>query len=118
MKLRIHADSIRLRLKQSEVKALVEGREVVETCPTAPVALTYALRPDATVEALTARSDGARLTLHIPAGWLANWDTDARVGFESADGAILLQIEKDWKCTNPASAKDNEDCYENPVACE
>lgn len=117
MKLRIHADSIRLRLKQSEVKTLVAGGEVVETCPTAPVPLTYALRPDPAVETLVSRSDGTRLTLHVPAAWLANWDTDERVGFSSTDGAIQLLIEKDWKCTSPVTPAENEDCFENPNAC-
>ena len=118
MKLRIHADSIRLRLKQSEVKLLVEGGEVVEICPTLPVPLTYVLRPDAAAETLVSHSDGTRLTVNVPASWLRNWDTDSRVGFESADGAIQLLIEKDWKCTNPTSPKDNEDCFENPVECQ
>lgn len=117
MKLRIHADSIRLRLKQPEVKSLVEGREVVETCPTLPVPLTYVLRPDPAVAALAAHSDGACLTIRVPSAWLAGWDTDSRVGFESNDGVIQLLIEKDWKCANPSTPKDNEDCFENPVAC-
>lgn len=117
MKLRIHADSIRLRLKQSEVKALVEGREVVESCPTLPFALTYGLRPVSGIDALSAECDGARLTLNVPSQWLAGWDTDARVGFEGQSGPLQLLIEKDWKCANPASPKDNEDCYDNPVEC-
>ena len=117
MKLRIHADSIRLRLKQSEVKALVEGREVVETCPTVPVALRYSLCANPAVTSLVAHSDGMQLKVHVPAGWLAGWDTDERVGFESTGGGIHLLIEKDFKCSLPASPNDNEDCYENPVAC-
>ena len=117
MKLRIQAGSIRLRLKQSDVKALVEGGEVVETCPTAPVALRYSLCADPAVTTLVAHSDGLRLQVHVPAGWLAGWDTDERVGFESTGGGIHLLIEKDFKCSLPASPNDNEDCYENPVAC-
>ena len=116
MKLRIHADSIRLRLKQSDVKALVEGGEVMESCPTVPAALTYALRPDAAATQLTASFEGSRLTVTIPASWLTGWDANERVGFESTDGLHIL-IEKDFKCTVPASPKDNEDCYENPVNC-
>lgn len=118
MKLRIHADSIRLRLKQSEVKTLAEGGEVVETCPTLPVAMQYALRPDAAAPGLRASADGARLTVLIPSPWLAGWDSDDRVGFEDTTGPIHLLIEKDFKCANPSSPKDNDDCYENPVACE
>jgi len=117
MKLRIHADSIRLRLKQGEVKALTEGREVAEICPTKPVALTYVLRPDAEAGAIRAESDGARLTVVLPAAWLAGWDTDGRVGFEGDADGIHLLIEKDWKCTNPGEPKDNDDCYENPTVC-
>lgn len=118
MKLRIHADSIRLRLKQSEVKTLAEGGEVVETCPTLPVAMQYALQPDAAASALGVTADGARLTVHIPAAWLGGWDTDDRIGFEDTKGPIHLLIEKDFKCANPSTPKDNDDCYENPVACE
>ena len=117
MKLRIHADSIRLRLKQSEVRTLEQGGEVSETCPTAPFALTYALRPDPDAAGLTAECDGARLTLRIPAAWLPGWEQDTRVGFASSGGPIELLVEKDWKCSNPASAKDNEDCFDNPVPC-
>jgi hypothetical protein len=78
--------------------------------------LVYALRPDTTATALRVHSDGTRLTVHLPAAWLLGWDTDERIGFESSEGLHLL-IEKDFKCSLPASPKDNEDCYENPVNC-
>ncbi|MFN0102456.1 MAG: DUF7009 family protein [Bryobacteraceae bacterium] len=117
MKLRIHSGSIRLRLKQSEVKALIDGSEIVEICPTLPVPLTYALRSDPEIDRLVAHSDANRLTVKIPAAWLVDWETDSRVGFESTEGAIHLLIEKDWKCTNPSTPQDNEDCFDNPVAC-
>lgn len=113
----MHAGGIRLRLKQSEVKALVEGREVVETCPTLPTPIVYTLRPDAGAAAITADCANGALTLHVPAAWLAGWDMDTRVGFESQAGALQLLIEKDWKCSSPAQPADNEDCYENPVTC-
>ena len=113
MKLRIQAGGIRLRLKQSEVRALVEGGEVVEMCPTLPVALQYALRPDTGVTDLAAEFDGGRLTVRIPAQWLIGWEGDERVGFASAG----VLIEKDFKCAQPSAPADNEDCYENPVAC-
>ena len=113
MKLRIQAGSIRLRLKQSEVKTLAEGGEVVERCPTLPVALEYALRPDADVSDLAAEFDGGRLTVRIPAQWLIGWEGDERVGFASAG----VLIEKDFKCAQPSAPADNEDGYENPVTC-
>lgn len=76
------------------------------------------MRPDAAASALGVSADGARLTVHVPAAWLAGWDTDTRVGFEDSTGPIHLLIEKDFKCANPSMPKDNDDCYENPVACE
>lgn len=115
MKLRIFTGSIRLRLKQAEVKALAEGREVTESCLTLPVPLTYTLRPDATAAALTAQHDGSRLLLTVPAAWLDGWETDSRVGFESVYDGLQLLIEKDWKCAHPATPADNEDCFDNPV---
>jgi hypothetical protein len=117
MKLRIHAGSVRLRLKQSEVKALAEGREVTEVCPTLPVGLRYTLRPDAAAAEMTCTSDGAGLTVLVPAGWVAGWDVEERVGFHSESGGVAVLIEKDYKCAHPATEIDNEDCYENPVAC-
>lgn len=117
MKLRIHGGSIRLRLKQSEVKDLAEGREVVEFCPTLPVALTYALRPDPSISALAAHSEGGRLTVLVPTPWLLNWETDDRVGLEGEAGGVQLLIEKDWKCSSPSFPQDNEDCFENPNEC-
>lgn len=116
MKLRIQANSIRLRLKQAEVKTLVEGGEVLEECRTAPDSLIYALRPTAEA-AMSATFASGRLTVHLPAEWLANWDTDDRVGFTGTDGGLELLVEKDWKCMNPAAPSDNEDCFENPVGC-
>ncbi|MBM3757948.1 MAG: hypothetical protein FJW38_28695 [Acidobacteria bacterium] len=113
MKLRIQSGSIRLRLKQAEVRALSEGGEVREGCPTLPTPLTYALRPSAG-ESLAASNEDGRLTVHIPSAWLTGWEADSRVGFESNEGGLHLLVEKDWKCTNPADPKDNEDCFENP----
>ena len=113
MKLRIQAGSIRLRLKQAEVRSLAEGREVSEDCPTLPTPLTYVLRPSAAAD-LSASNDDGRLTVRIPSEWLKGWETDSRVGFESNEGGLQILVEKDWKCTSPADPKDNEDCFENP----
>lgn len=110
----MQAGSIRLRLKQAEVRILAEGNSVVETVETAPVPLTYVLRPDPEIDSLTARFGGATLTISVPARWLTGWDTDGRVGFDGTDGNLGLLIEKDWKCINPAQPEDNEDCFENP----
>jgi hypothetical protein len=110
MKLRIQSDSIRLRLKQAEVRALAGGGEIRETCSTL---LSYALRPSAGTD-LSATSEAGLLTVHIPSAWLQGWETDSRVGFESNEGGLHLLVEKDWKCTNPADPRDNEDCFENP----
>lgn len=110
MKLRIQSGSIRLRLKQTEVRTLAEGGEVREVCSTL---LSYALRPSAAAN-LSATNDSGCLTVHIPAAWLQGWETDSRVGFESNEGGLQILVEKDWKCTNPTDPKDNEDCFENP----
>lgn len=113
MKLRIQSGSIRLRLKQAEVRSLAGGGEVSEVCPTLPAPLVYTLRPSDAAELSASNSDG-RLTIHIPSAWLKDWETDSRVGFESNEGGLQILVEKDWKCTNPADPKDNEDCFENP----
>jgi hypothetical protein len=114
MKLRIHADSIRLRLKQGEVKTLVEGGEVTESCPTVPLPLVYALRPDPAASALSVSHAGGRLTVHLPSAWLPGWDADDRVGFSGNEEGLEILVEKDWKCAHPASEKDNADCFANP----
>jgi hypothetical protein len=114
MKLRIHGGSVRLRLKQSEVKAVSEGREVSEECPGV---LRYGLRPEAGLAGFRCEREEGGLTVLVPAEWVAGWDVDERVGFGGEAGAVAVLIEKDYKCAHPATEGDNEDCYENPVAC-
>lgn len=118
MKLRIHASSIRLRLKQSEVAALVAGSPVSENCGVDGGGFSYALLPDPMAQELNARIQDSRLTIHVPGSWLPGWDTDDRVGFTATDGAVEVRIEKDFKCAHPDDLGDNEDCYENPNLCE
>ncbi|MBM3787485.1 MAG: hypothetical protein FJW30_24270 [Acidobacteria bacterium] len=111
MKLRVTSDSVRLRLKQSEVRTLVQGREVAESCAGL---LSYSLVPFDGAQ-LRATGSNGHITIQVPAGWLPDWDTDTRVGFETSENGFRILIEKDWKCTAPSNPKDNDDCYENPT---
>lgn len=114
MKLRLHEDSIRLRLTQSEVAALVQGGEVQHTCPTAPAPLVTILQSNSQASAITAAHDGSRLLIQVPSPLLAGWDADSRVGFAQSHGPLQILIEKDFRCAHPSDPAENKDCYPNP----
>lgn len=117
MKLRIRGNSIRLRLVQSEVAALREGRAVEERVALEPAALVYSIER-ARGPRVTARFEVegavARLVIEVPDAILSDFcDTD-RVGFDTQDGALKILVEKDWQCLAPRDEDDPNDAYPHP----
>ncbi len=116
MKLRVRANSIRVRLTQSEVAAFREGVVVEESVALAPSRFSYAIS-HAAVPRVSARlavgSGGARLAIEVPTAIATDFcDTD-RVGFDAQDGDVKVLVEKDWQCLAPRD-EDSEDAYPHP----
>ena len=125
MKLRLQANSVRLRLKQGEVKRLVEKGVVVESIRFFPgrEALAYRLELSESVAVPTARLKGSEVVVEIPGAAARRWAADAtQVGIEAMQPAgadtehgLTLLVEKDFACLD-GSDEQNADTFPNPLA--
>lgn len=120
MKIRISGNSIRFRLKQTEVKRFAEDGEIKEE-------ILFGMLPaDKLSFILKARnSDSFEITwesnivmLQVPADVWAEWTNTDLVGFEKEiitgkGQTITILVEKDFKCLDGTDV-DNEDAYPNP----
>ncbi len=115
MKLRLRANTIRLRLLKGEVDHLAQGHTIVETLPT-PRPFHFAVHPSH-VEDLTATFNEDTLTIEVPRDWAANWaSNDEEVGRSAKTSNLDILIEKDWSCTTVRDSAEDRDTYPNPTA--
>ncbi len=125
MKLRLQANSLRLRLRQGEVKRLIETGAVEEAIRFFPgsEALTYRLELSDVAPAITARLKGSLVLVEAPAGLARAWAGDAGqvsldatqpAGADAAHGLVIL-VEKDFACLD-GSDEQNADTFPNPLA--
>lgn len=114
MKLRIKADTIRLRLTQDEVSMLVNEGSVLERCIMGGADLVYGIHKNSG-DTLKARFHQNKIEVYIPEDWLVDWDKNDTVGFDGTmeNGPYIL-VEKDFKCLIPRDGEDEENMYPNP----
>jgi hypothetical protein len=125
MKLRLQANSVRLRLKQGEVARLVEKGVVEETIRFFPGrdVLAYRLELVESATVLSARLKGSELLVEVPAADARKWAADAtQVGIEAvqpagadAEHGLTILVEKDFACLD-GSDEQNVDTFPNPLA--
>lgn len=121
MKLRIQGNSLRLRLRRSEVRQLADGGRVEERTafgPAAAAALVYALLAD-DVTHVTASFEEGRLDVRVPHAVAAAWAGGDQIGIEAsqpAGGGELLRIliEKDFECIDAPPGESQDDAFPNP----
>ena len=113
MKLRIHGNALRLRVKQGEVAELAAGTTVEERCELPGCALIYRLRPGAGELGLRF-ADGV-IEVGVPAAVVAAWAGSEQVGFGVTAGNVEVLVEKDWKCLDSKDPRDNEDTFPHPA---
>ncbi|WP_143099954.1 DUF7009 family protein [Robiginitalea myxolifaciens] len=118
MKLRIEGNSIRLRLRKSEVSKLAStGRVAGETrIPGGNFHYALELHPD--ISDLTAKRTAGGITLLLPETQGKSWAENQQVGFEAAmaledNESLHLLVEKDFVCLDRDPAL-QEDQYPNP----
>jgi hypothetical protein len=120
MKLRLHGNSIRLRLRQGEVRRLVERGVVEERTEFAEAAFVYALRvTDATGIGANISQNGVEVT--VPRGVARQWASGEQVGIEGSQPApggkaLRIVVEKDFECIDAPPGESQEDAYPNPRA--
>ena len=123
MKLRIKANSLRLRLTRSEVMKLIDTGHIEETIyfsPNEQSRLTYALEHEPDLISATLRYQPREVVVVLPTEQATAWAESIEVGiYATVDlgpvGALDLIVEKDFACLDLSDA-DNLDTFPNPNA--
>ena len=121
MKLRIKGPTLRLRLTQAEVQALLDEGMVEERVPfAAGVSLVYRLRRDAAAGEITATFRYGVVEVLVPERNAREWCTTQLVtlAHEQAlpGGALRITLEKDFACLAPREGEDESDTFPHPEA--
>jgi hypothetical protein len=120
MKLRIHGNSLRLRLSQSEVAQFSKTGFVEDSIQFAPGAsFAYALESLSSVSAPRALYANGFLRIQVPRTEGTNWACSDSVGISGdqsleAGKHLSILIEKDFQCLHGDDARD-PDAYPNPL---
>jgi hypothetical protein len=125
MKLRIRGDSVRFRLAQGEVRALVERGRIEERTRLGPRiedALTYALELSDVASAPTCTWQDGRLAVALPRAKTLAWATGSEISLEATqpvagDATLRILVEKDLACVTTRPGEDDRDAYPNPTGC-
>ena len=118
MKIRIHGNSIRIRLSKTEVEILSDEGHLEERTSFGNTYFTYALSQSMDVNELTATFADNQITMFVPASFLEDWPINNIVGFEenmpiNETDFLYLLLEKDFKCLDNTT-EDQSDNFENP----
>lgn len=122
MKLRIHGNSIRLRVNQSEVATLAAGGKLeswVQFVPSAADRLGYAIEISAQCSEVCASCSNGVLLVTLPESLAQTWASTNQVGIEydqpTTDGSFLrIGVEKDFRCRHFRPGEDESDNFPNP----
>jgi hypothetical protein len=124
MKLRIHGNSIRFRVTQSEMAALAAGARLEESAQFGPAPteiLTYAVEMSSQCSDVRASYSNSKgmIQVALPADLVRTWATTGQVGIEHvqtiARGAFLrITLEKDFRCLHANPSEDERDTFPNP----
>ncbi len=123
MKLRIQDNSIRLRLTQTEVNHIAQGRKVQSVVsfgrhmPT----FTYSLIPEGEGGSISVTYHDHELRVSVPRNDSQQWSTTDQVGMEETiaqeEGqSLFILIEKDFQCLHKRPMEDESDHFPNPAA--
>ncbi|MDG1572898.1 hypothetical protein OZ410_11275 [Robiginitalea sp. M366] len=120
MKIRMEGNSVRLRLRRSEVEELAQGKAVRGTVAFPEGLWQYALEPAAGASRLGARLTKLGITVTLPEDWALAWADSPQVGFEhnlvlETGGPLYLLIEKDFVCLD-RDPSGQQDQFPNPKA--
>lgn len=125
MKMRLQANSLRLRLRQTEVARLMETGAIEESIRFLPGSelLTYRLQLSEKATITSASLKGSEVIVEIPAATARHWSGSSTevgieavqpAGAEGTDGLAII-VEKDFACLDGSDA-DNADTFPNPLA--
>jgi len=123
MKLRIRQNSVRLRLKRSEVDQIASGKSITEETHFPGSVLTYRLDVSDDSKVSASFSEG-KLVIRLPISELTQWAQTEQVSIVAEQaledsGTLSLLIEKDFSCLAPGHHRpdeDDEDTFPHPNA--
>ncbi len=119
MKIRIEDNSVRYRLRRSEVDTLAEKGSLWATVNFPEGPFTYGLQALEGLADLQAVYKDGSIIIQIPKQWVKTWPGSPQIGFETdlkRNGVTLhLLIEKDFVCLDRDIASQT-DQYPNPKA--
>lgn len=119
MKLRIKANSIRIRLTKTEVSKLATNGYLEEQTSFGENKFSYALQAVEDATTLSATFGNNKITMLVPASFTKDWpvndviSTDAKMPL-TEDEFLYLLLEKDFVCLDETH-EDQSDNYENPA---
>ena len=117
MKIRLYANTVRLRLSQREVGELARGAVLREQFAFLPQPLTVELSGKAEAQQAKVQFSGSRLAIAADRGQLERWAATDEVSIRAADAdsGVGLLIEKDFQCLH-GDGESQPDCFPNPLA--
>ena len=124
MKLRIHGDSIRLRLNRREVAEFAAAGRLEQVCHYGPGAddrLVYALGASESVKNPTIRFTGQAVSVILPRTLALSWTSTDKVQVSAAiplaaGSCFTILVEKEFRRLH--GANNDPDLYPNPLESE
>ena len=114
MKLRIEGNSLRFRLKRSEVAGLRQNGIVEETAHFGVGrSFRYRIRTAGEGGVRAELADGT-ITVDVPAATAGTWAESDEVGISARDGVLRIAIEKDFRCLTRPEERHDPDVYPHP----
>jgi hypothetical protein len=119
MKLRIRGNSLRVRLTQSEVAALGDGRAISETTEfSSTSSLTCRIEPIESLQSAAASFTADCIRISLPKAQASLWATTTAVSIEAVqpitrDRVLTILVEKDFECIHSGNEED-ADAFPNP----
>ena len=118
MKLRFRANTLRLRLNQTEVASLSQNHPLKERVDfPGNTALQYTLSVGDTVEASATFVNG-NISIELPENSVHEWSTSATIGLyfnlPVTDNILKIAVEKDLVCIDGPPEEIDPDAYPRP----
>lgn len=120
MKLRVHNNSIRLRLSQPEVERIAHGQPIVEMLDMGlgqQNNFSYSLVPIEGAVEILADFIQNNLEIVFPKHQAAEWANTERVGVsKQLNNGLTILIEKDFQCLHKRPGEDETQNFPNPLS--
>jgi hypothetical protein len=117
MKLRLHNNSVRFRLSQTEVKMLAESGIVEEAVDLTPSPLVYLVHASKDCRTTQISYVNGWISVTVPTSKVTEWAGSNAVGIEATHQGVAIAIEKDWNCLH-GDPVENVDTFPNPTAAQ